>query len=103
MRLKQKQGQGCPGQAGCGQTYHIAGEERTNLEIAQFIAKTLGKKLDYEIVDIHTDRPGHDLRYSLSDEKIKSLGWTPPVAFEESLRRCIEWSVRPENLRWLEG
>ncbi len=103
MRLKQKQGQACPGQAGCGQTYHIAGEERTNLEIAQFIAKTLGKKLDYEIVDIHTDRPGHDLRYSLSDEKIKSLGWTPPVAFEESLRRCIEWSVRPENLRWLEG
>ncbi len=85
-----------------GETFHIAGEERSNLEIAHFIAKTLGKKLDYETVDIHADRPGHDLRYSLSDECIKSLGWAPPIAFEESLRRCIEWSVRAENLRWLE-
>ena len=85
-----------------GETYHIAGEERSNLEIAQFIAKTLGKKLEYELVDVHVDRPGHDLRYSLSDARIKSMGWKPPIGFEESLRRTIEWSVRTENQRWLE-
>jgi len=60
-----------------GETFHVAGEERSNLEIAQFIAKTLGKKLDYEVVDVHVDRPGHDLRYSLSDEKIKSKDGRP--------------------------
>jgi dTDP-glucose 4,6-dehydratase len=103
LRLQHAQGKGPSAKVAHGETYHIAGEERSNLEIAHFIAKTLGKKLDHEVVDIHADRPGHDLRYSLSDESIKSLGWTPPVAFEESLRRCIEWSVRPENLRWLEG
>ncbi|HEU4413653.1 MAG TPA: NAD-dependent epimerase/dehydratase family protein [Candidatus Angelobacter sp.] len=85
-----------------GETFHIAGEERSNLEIAQFIAKTLNKKLNYETVDVYVDRPGHDLRYSLSDEKIKALGWKAPMAFEESLRRCVEWSVRPENASWLE-
>ncbi|HXB21868.1 MAG TPA: GDP-mannose 4,6-dehydratase [Candidatus Solibacter sp.] len=104
LRLQHTKGQDkAAARVGHGETYHVAGEERSNLEIAHFIAKTLGKKLDHEIVDIHADRPGHDLRYSLSDESIKSLGWTPPVAFEESLRRCIEWSVRLENLRWLEG
>jgi len=85
-----------------GATFHIAGEERSNLEIAKFIAETLGKKLDYEVVDVHVDRPGHDLRYSLSDEKIKTLGWKAPRPFEDSLRRCIEWTARPENAAWLE-
>jgi dTDP-glucose 4,6-dehydratase len=102
LKLQAKEGL----RSGCGsthgETYHVAGEERSNLEIAQFVAKTLGKKLDYEVKDIHQDRPGHDLRYSLSDEKIKALGWRPPRPFEESLRCCIEWSVRPENLAWLE-
>ena len=65
-------------------------------------AKTLGKKLNYELVDVHIDRPGHDLRYSLSDAKIKAMGWKQPIPFEESLRRTIEWSVRPENQTWLE-
>jgi dTDP-glucose 4,6-dehydratase len=85
-----------------GETFHIAGEERDNLNIAQFIAQVLDKKLNYEVVDIHTNRPGHDLRYSLSDKKIKALGWTPPVAFEQSLRKCVEWCIREPNLRWLE-
>jgi dTDP-D-glucose 4,6-dehydratase len=62
----------------------------------------LDKKLNYEVVDIHTNRPGHDLRYSLCDKKIKALGWTPPVAFEQSLRKCVEWCIREPNLRWLE-
>jgi dTDP-D-glucose 4,6-dehydratase len=53
-----------------GATFHVAGEERGNLEIAKFIADALGKKLDCETVDVHVDRTGHDLRYSLSDEKI---------------------------------
>lgn len=103
LKLQQKEGISRTAQGSThGATFHVAGEERSNLEIAKFIAETLGKKLDYEVVDVHVDRPGHDLRYSLSDEKVKSLGWKAPRPFEESLRRCIEWSARPENAAWLE-
>ena len=103
LRLQQKGKASGHNGVTLGETFHIAGEERDNLQIARFIADTLGKKLNYEVVDIHADRPGHDLRYSLCDDKIKSLGWAPPVPFEQSLRKCIEWCVRPENLRWLEA
>lgn len=86
-----------------GESYHIAGEERNNLEIAQFVAQVLGKpNLGYQLVDFHAARKGHDRRYSLSDKKIRQLGWKPPLDLETSLRKTIEWSVRPENEHWLE-
>lgn len=85
-----------------GETYHIAGEERDNLQIAQAIAEALDRPLYYKIVDFHSSRPGHDLRYSLSDAKLRGLGWKAPVPFAESLRRMVEWTVKPENLHWLE-
>lgn len=85
-----------------GETFHIAGEEHTNLEIAQIIAETLGKPLQYEIVDIHSTRKGHDLRYSLDDSKLRSLGWSPPVPFRESLERTVQWTIAPEHTMWLQ-
>ena len=102
QRQRQEASQGGNRRAILGETFHIAGVERNNLEIAEFVAQTLNKKLDHEIVDIHADRPGHDLRYSLCDDKIKSLGWSPPIPFEESLRKCVQWYVQPGNVRWLE-
>jgi len=84
------------------ETYHIAGEEHTNLEIAQLIADEIGTDFAYEIRDFRRERPGHDFRYSLDDSKLRSLGWFPPVPFEESLRRTVKWSIRPENRYWLE-
>lgn len=84
-----------------GETFHIAGVERTNLEIAQLVAAFLGKTLNYEVIDFHASRPGHDLRYSLCDDKIRDLGWAPPVPFEQSLEETVKWSVRPENKMWL--
>ena len=87
--------------AASGETYHIAGSERTNYEIAQFIANTLNKHLHFKFVDSH--RPGHDLRYSLDDTKIKALGWQPPMAFESSLRKAIEWTAAQENRFWLDS
>jgi dTDP-glucose 4,6-dehydratase len=82
-----------------GETYHIAGEEYTNLEIAQFIAATIGRKLSYEIVDFHSQRPGHDLRYSLSDAKLRAMGWQPPMEFGESMGRTVRWAM--ENPEWI--
>lgn len=82
--------------------FHIAGEEHTNLEIAQLIADELQTDFAYEIRDFKRERPGHDFRYSLDDSKLRSLGWFPPVPFEESLRRTVQWSIKPENRYWLE-
>lgn len=80
--------------------YHIAGErEVNNLEMALLIAEYMGKKLDYEIVDFHSSRPGHDLRYALNQDKITELGWKVPVPFEKSLEKTVKWTLKhPE---WL--
>ena len=83
-----------------GELYHVTGErEVDNLEMAQFIAKELGRELDYEMVNFHEERPGHDLRYCLDATKMKEMGWSLPVNFEDSLRHTIQWTVR--NNRWL--
>lgn len=81
--------------------YNIAGDlQLDNLELAQTISRLMGqKKLDYELVDTHTQRPGHDLHYGLDSTKLHKLGWKPPIPFEESLKNVIDWQTsHPE---WL--
>ena len=70
-----------------------------NLELARLVAKMLGKKLNYVLEDFHKQRSGHDRRYALSGEKLKSLGWIPPVDFEDSLKKTIEWTL--SHIQWL--
>ena len=43
--------------------------------MAQLIAETIGKPLNYKMVDFHSDRPGHDLRYGLDGGKMRKMGW----------------------------
>ena len=83
-----------------GESYNLTGEkEVSNLEMAQIIADTIGKPLKYEMVDFHSDRPGHDLRYGLDGAKMKNMGWSLPIDFETSLRNTVKWTV--ENQEWL--
>jgi dTDP-glucose 4,6-dehydratase len=83
-----------------GESYNLTGEkEVSNLEMAQIIANTIGKELKYEMVDFHSDRPGHDLRYGLDGKKMKDMGWTLPVDFETSLKNTVNWTVG--NKVWL--
>lgn len=80
--------------------YNIVGErEVSNLEMAQLIARFMGKELKYELVDFHSSRPGHDLRYALDGEKLKEAGWVAPVPFEDSLKTTVEWTK--EHPEWL--
>ena len=81
--------------------YNITSDENIdNLQFAQIIAKIMGKKLEYEFLDVHKTRPGHDRFYGLSGEKLKKLGWKPPLSFEESLKNVIEWQTsHPEWLK----
>ena len=83
-----------------GEKYNISGErEVSNLEMAQMIAKFMKKKLIYEMVDFHSDRPGHDLRYGLDGTKLFEMGFKLPLNFEESLKKTVEWTI--ENPKWL--
>lgn len=80
--------------------YNIVGDEEVdNLTMARTIAEIMGKVLKYELVDFHSSRPGHDLRYGLDGTKIANLGWKPPVGFLESLKRYISWTLR--NRFWI--
>lgn len=82
----------CPKFNICGAT------ELNNLELAQIIASTQGKELKYEFMDFHSSRPGHDLRYALSGERMKQMGWEPkPVT--ERLEEVVHWTLN--NPRWL--
>lgn len=82
-----------------GEKYNIVGaKEIDNLSLARLIAKILDRQLNYELVDFHSSRPGHDLRYALSGVKMKNMGWEP-TELEESLRSVINWSI--SNKRWL--
>jgi len=83
-------------------TFNIVGEkELDNLELAQMIAKEVGGELKYEMVDFHSQRPGHDLRYALDGNKMKKLGWAPPHTIEKSIKNIVEWSLRDCNKKWL--
>ena len=84
-----------------GEKYNISGErEVSNLEMAQMIAKFMNKELSYEMVDFHSSRPGHDLRYGLDGSKLFNMGFKLPMNFEDSLRKVVEWTL--DNQKWLE-
>lgn len=74
-----------------GEVYNIGGhEEKTNLEVIQFILKQLKK--DTNLIKHISDRKGHDMRYAMDSTKItKELGWKPSVSFEEGIKRTIDW------------
>ena len=84
------------------ESYNIVGEhEVDNLEMASTISRILGKELKYEMVDFHSSRPGHDLRYALDGNKLKNIGYIYPKNFYESLRQTVLWVVNEENNKWL--
>ena len=83
----------CPKFNICGAT------ELNNLELAQMIADAQGKELNYQFMDFHSSRPGHDLRYALSGERMKQMGWEPkPV--HQRIAEVVKWTL--ENRRWLD-
>jgi dTDP-glucose 4,6-dehydratase len=80
--------------------FNIVGpDEVDNLELAKLIAEAQNKELKYEMVDFHSSRPGHDLRYALSGDYMASLGWKPKISLRERIKGMVQWSL--ENDKWL--
>ena len=74
-----------------GEAYNVGGpDECENLEVVKRILKLTGR--DESLVEHVRDRPGHDRRYSLSSDKLRSeLVWEPQVRFAEGLERTVDW------------
>ena len=93
LDMSNNSGVKCPKFNICGAT------ELNNLELAQMIADAQGKELNYEFMDFHSSRPGHDLRYALSGDRMLSMGWSPqPV--ERRIEEVVRWTL--DNTRWLD-
>jgi dTDP-glucose 4,6-dehydratase len=73
-----------------GEVYNVGGpSESTNLDVVQGILNHAGK--DESLIKFIEDRQGHDRRYSLGSEKVRKLGWSAQVDFEEGLERTLSW------------
>jgi dTDP-glucose 4,6-dehydratase len=73
-----------------GEIYNIgSGNEVTNLKMIDTISELIG------ISDVNlnfvSDRLGHDYRYSLNIERIKSLGWSATTDLETGLKLTIKY------------
>ena len=80
----------------------VGSEEIDNLSLAKMIADIVGNELIYEMVDFHSSRPGHDLRYSLCGEKMDELGWRPRP-LRERLEEIVEWYLANQNWLFIDG
>jgi len=101
-----------------GETYNIGGEnEKPNLHVIHFICDTVeqlcpfkhntyprdpGRQINRykDLIGFVPDRPGHDRRYAINCDKIKSeLGWSPSVSFEDGLRMTVQWYL--DQVEWI--
>jgi dTDP-glucose 4,6-dehydratase len=81
--------------------YHVGvHDEISNIDLVEKIAGLMGKDYSIKLVDELVIRPGYDKRYALNDSKLKSLGWKPPLNFEDSLLDVIKWTL--DNKEWLQ-
>ncbi len=89
------------GGAKCPKFNIVGKDEIDNLSLIKMIGSHLGINPDYELVDFHSSRPGHDLRYALDGSFMKSLGWEPQLSLDERMKETVEWFSK--NTEWLEA
>ena len=73
-----------------GEVYNIGGGNHVaNADLTRQILRLAGKP--ESLIRHVADRPGHDRRYSLNSDKVRALGWTPAVGFEQGLADTVDW------------
>lgn len=88
-------------------TYNISGfNEWKNIDLIKVLIKTVDRLLGRpegfsdHLITYVTDRAGHDLRYAIDSNKLKTeLDWEPSLQFEEGIERTVCWYL--ENEEWL--
>ena len=91
-----------------GESYCIGGDcEKQNIEVVHTICNTLdemkpinNQKKYNTLIEYVTDRPGHDQRYAIDNQKItNNLGWKPETNFSEGIKKTIDWYLN--NTNWI--
>ncbi|PJA45382.1 dTDP-glucose 4,6-dehydratase [Candidatus Uhrbacteria bacterium CG_4_9_14_3_um_filter_50_9] len=74
-----------------GEVYNIGtGFRVPNLEITRKLIEMTGR--DDSAIEYVKDRAGHDRRYALNSNKLRTeLGWVPQVTFDEGIAQTVEW------------
>lgn len=89
-----------------GEVYNVGGHnERPNIfivkTILQYIHDNVDKEVGEQIIQYVEDRKGHDRRYGIDPEKIKTdLGWYPETPFEKGIVLTIDWYLNHKE--WME-
>ncbi len=80
-----------------GESYNISADnEIDNITIVKKIIEKMDKSID--LIEFVEDRPGHDLRYSMNSDKVKTeLNWKIKTDFEKGLDETIEWYIEHED------
>jgi dTDP-glucose 4,6-dehydratase len=73
-----------------GEIYNVgAGAAISNLEMIETILETVHKPR--ELIRFVTDRAGHDRRYSVNVEKLRTLGWEPQYTPRDAIAAAAAW------------
>jgi dTDP-glucose 4,6-dehydratase len=85
---------------GAGEIYNVGGNcSLPNLEVIHRILKATGKP--ESLITRVADRPGHDRRYALTNEKLTAAtGWEPQMDFDRGLAATIDWYK--SNREWMQ-
>lgn len=80
--------------------YNISGNyEEQNIVVAKKIIERMCLPGDSDqYLDLSVKRPGMDVRYSICDDKLRSLGWAPVANFDEELDSIVEYYMK--NFIW---
>ena len=79
-----------------GEVYNIStGDEIKNIEITKLLLAELNKNDSF--IDYVKDRPGHDRRYAIDATKLRVLGWSPKMNFNNGIKQTIEWYKNNEG------
>ena len=80
--------------------YNISGEELENREVVKLIIESyFDNAVDWnDYVDLGHIREGQDVRYSVNDDKLRSLGWQPQKNFKEEVKSIT--TFYKTNFRW---
>jgi dTDP-glucose 4,6-dehydratase len=85
-----------------GNFYNIGSNKNlNNLEVTKKLlleADKLIKLGDKVKIKFVKDRPGHDIRYALNSNKIKSeLGWYPKTNFSKGIKLTLDWYYKNKS------
>lgn len=81
--------------------YNISGgfEQKNKDTVRQIIENFYGSQADWNAyVDFGYIRKGQDVRYSVNDQKIRDLGWSPKKVFSEEISKIVK--SYKDNFRW---